>query len=390
MKLRTVVYLTIPIAVVAATSIACGVRGDENVESAAQAIVGGVEAQVGAWPGTVALYMGSIQGCGGALVADEWVLTAGHCVQPSSATGGISKVVINRHRLSSGDGETRTVKKAIRHAGFNSSTLDNDLALLQLSSKTTAPLSKLVTSAQMTSLVADATVTVVGWGRMGEGGSSSDVLREVSVPIISNDQCKTYQSYNAVTNNQICAGLPQGGRDSCQGDSGGPLFMQLGPDTVQVGLVSWGIGCARPNAPGVYTKIGNYLGWLRQQSGGAIGGAAGDGGVVDPGTDAGSDAGGEAFPPFEESGAVTKGEEKAYSYDAPAGTYEIDLSGTNDADLYVKMNQPATTTTWDCRPYVGSSNEHCEVTLDAPGKLHVMVRGYAAGASNFTIKGEKL
>ena len=83
MKLRTVVHLTLPITVVAATSIACGVRGDEDVEAATQAIdariVGGAEAPVGAWPGTVALYMGNTQGCGGgALVADEWVLTAVH------------------------------------------------------------------------------------------------------------------------------------------------------------------------------------------------------------------------------------------------------------------------------------------------------------------------
>jgi secreted trypsin-like serine protease len=391
MKHRVSLSLSLPIAFVAATFIACGFRGDEEVESTRQTaarIVGGAEAQAGAWPGTVALYMGSTQACGGALVADEWVLTAGHCVSPSSTNGGISKVVINRHRLSSTDGETRTVKKAIRHAGFNSSTLDNDLALLQLSSKTTAPLSKLVTSAQMANIVADATVIVVGWGRMGEGGGTSDVLREVSVPIISNAQCRTYQSYDEVTDNQICAGLPNGGRDSCQGDSGGPLFMKLGSDTVQIGLVSWGIGCARPNAPGVYTRIGNYLGWMSQQSGGAIGGAPTDGGVVDSGS--GTDAASAAFAPFEEAAAVAKGEEKAYSYDAPAGTYRVELTGTNDADLYVKVNEPATSTAWDCRPYATGSNEQCEVTLDTAGKLHVMVRGYATGTSSFTVKGRKL
>lgn len=389
--------LSLSIALATATSVACGARGDEDVDSASAPIVGGVEAQSGAWPGAAALYVGSMQACGGTLVADEWVLTAGHCVSPGSTTGGISKVVINRHQLSSSEGETRTVKKAIRHPGFNSSTLDNDIALLQLSSKSSSPVAKVVSAEQAANVVANATVTVVGWGRTVESGSTSSVLREVSVPVISNAQCRTYQSYAKVTDNQICAGMPQGGRDSCQGDSGGPLYMKMGAQTLQVGLVSWGIGCARPNAPGVYTRVANYLAWLAQESGGAVG-AATDGGAVDHGVDAGSDGGGDsasdagvdAFVPFEESGAVTRGEEETYSYAATAGSYRIELSGTNDADLYVRANQAATTTAWDCRPYVSGSSERCEVTLSAPGKLHVMVRGYAAQESAFTLRGRRL
>src|SRR5689334_982094 len=87
------------------TVAACTEAVEEPVDSADNAIIGGVEAQPGAWSGTVALFMGSMQGCGGALVADSWVLTAGHCVQPNTPNGGISKVVINRHKLSSSDGE---------------------------------------------------------------------------------------------------------------------------------------------------------------------------------------------------------------------------------------------------------------------------------------------
>jgi hypothetical protein len=109
-------------------------------------------------------------------------------------------------------------------------------------------------------------------------------------------------------------------------------------------------------------------------SGGNSGGNGGDNGA--------------AFTPFEESGTVAKNEEKAFSYDAPAGKYTIVLSGTADADLYVKKNAPAAARTYDCRPYKNGSAETCEVTFDAPGKLHVMVRGYAA-SSTFTVKGTK-
>jgi hypothetical protein len=104
----------------------------------------------------------------------------------------------------------------------------------------------------------------------------------------------------------------------------------------------------------------------------------------------GGGGGGEggAFTPFEESGSVAKNAEQAFSYDAPAGTYTIELSGTGDADLYVKKNQVAGARVYDCRPYKNGSAEKCEVTFDVAGKLHVMVRGYAA-TSTFTVKGTK-
>lgn len=103
----------------------------------------------------------------------------------------------------------------------------------------------------------------------------------------------------------------------------------------------------------------------------------------------GNDGGGNAtFTPFEESGTLARNAEKAFSYDAPAGKYTIVLSGTGDADLYVKKNAPAALRTYDCRPYKSGSAESCEVTLDAPGKLHVMVRGFAA-SSTFTVKGSR-
>ncbi|MDB4942360.1 MAG: Alkaline serine protease [Labilithrix sp.] len=99
--------------------------------------------------------------------------------------------------------------------------------------------------------------------------------------------------------------------------------------------------------------------------------------------------GGAAFTPFEESGTVAKNAESPYAYDVPAGSYVIQLSGTGDADLYVKKNAAPTATSYDCRPYANGSAEKCTVTFEAAGKLNVMVRGYAA-SSTFTVKGTKL
>jgi trypsin len=266
--LRFVLPLTLACSTLACTA---STESEEATASDEQPIIGGVEAQVGAWPGTVALYKGNSQVCGGALIADRWVVTAAHCVAPGSTTGGFSKVVINRHKLSSALGESIGVKRAFRHASYSSSTQNNDIALIELVSRSAAPVAKLVTPA-LAAFAAGTSVVTVGWGLTSEGGNSSDVLREVAVPVIATTTCRGYSGYSPVNENMICAGYPQGGRDSCQGDSGSPLFLKQGTQIYQVGLTSWGIGCARARAPGVYTRVGNYLSWIQQQTGGAVGG----------------------------------------------------------------------------------------------------------------------
>jgi hypothetical protein len=72
------------------------------------------------------------------------------------------------------------------------------------------------------------------------------------------------------------------------------------------------------------------------------------------------------------------------------GTYEFSITGTNDADLYVRVGNEPTTTTFDCRPYKASSNESCRVTLAQPSTIHVMVRGYSTATSTFSIVGKQL
>lgn len=345
--------------------------GEEGVEQAEQTVVGGTEAAASAWPGTVALYSNGEQICGGALIADTWVLTAGHCIDSSRTNGGISNVVIGRQRLSSGGGESIAVKKATVHPGFSMRTLDNDIALLQLAKKSTSPRVKLIRADQAAAIAAGTNVTVVGWGLERETSwQTSDVLRQVTLPVISNSQCRSYRYYEAVTDKQICAGYPAGGKDACQGDSGGPLYAQIGGETVDVGIVSWGIGCARSNSPGVYTRISSYLSWIAQATGGAAGSS--DGGA---GTSASGDAEEQGVT---ESGVVKKGQSAAYAYDVPAGTYDIVLSGDGDADLYVRKNAAPTAASYDCRPYLEGSSESCKVTFSSAGRLYVNVVGYAA------------
>merc|ERR1712146_862851 len=93
------------------------------------------------------------------------------------------------------------------------------------------------------------------------GGSTSDVLMEVTVPMFSADDCAgAYPSMYA--KGMICAGLPSGGKDACQGDSGGPLFAFEESEPVQTGVVSWGEGCARPGKYGVYTEVAAFRDYI--------------------------------------------------------------------------------------------------------------------------------
>jgi len=196
--------------------------------------------------------------CGGSLVREDWVVTAAHCVQGSSPSS--IDVVIGLHNVNGTTGQqTRNVSEIIIHPQYSGNSLNNDYALLRLSSPITSfePI-KLATSDSHD----DEPVisTTMGWGATSSGGSSSAILLEVDVPI--DDSCGNY-SNSSITNNMVCAGDSNGGEDSCQGDSGGPLIMTNDDGEYElIGIVSWGYGCAEPGYPGVYSRIYSRLNWF--------------------------------------------------------------------------------------------------------------------------------
>merc|ERR1712083_859099 len=109
------------------------------------------------------------------------------------------------------------------------------------------------------------TFWVTGWGKLAEGGSSPDLLHKVEVPVVTNQQCQT--TYFSLTDDMICAGYTNGGMDAFQGDSGGPMVFRYSSDQwVVAGIVSFGYGCARPDTPGVYTRVSEYSDWIAEKT----------------------------------------------------------------------------------------------------------------------------
>ena len=175
--------------------------------------------------------------CGGSLVREDWIITAAHCVQGDSPSS--IQVKIGLHNVNGTTGAiTRNVDDIIVHPQYNDNSLNNDYALLHLSSPVTnfEPIQSITENQNDDEPVM---ATTMGWGATSSGGWASSILLEVDVPI--DESCGNIG--NQVTSNMVCAGDSNGGEDSCQGDSGGPLIMTNdGGEYELIGIVSWGYG----------------------------------------------------------------------------------------------------------------------------------------------------
>lgn len=242
-------------------------------------IVGGSNAKFGQQPWQVAIVKQSLLSrkiaCGGALINKKWVVTAAHCVYRSHTSN--LKVRLGEHNIrqttESLPHEEYPVRRKVVNPGYHPSTYRHDIALLELSHPVVYR--KHIIPACLPERgdeFAGQKATVTGWGRIQYGNRNApSELQKVEVNVYSLKECqdmyKLVGRRETIYSTMLCAGYKAGGKDSCQGDSGGPLVTKKDNRAVLIGLVSWGVGCARANLPGIYTRISEYVDWIRRYIG---------------------------------------------------------------------------------------------------------------------------
>ncbi len=288
---------------------------------AAAQVIGGEDASIDQWPGMASLQ--AVQGrsqyhlCGATMISPRWALTAAHClegVRIEGARGAVQyfadkegaglerfgplRLVIGLADLSEvAEGSVFLVEGFRTHPGYQPEMPEagHDIALIRIRGRWTGPVAWIEgLTAPADEEEGGAVYAVAGYGRLGETAQDtvavnrsgrrvqapSLVLQEGRVPLVEAETCsarlaaqmqawgltEVYDGVGLNRDTQICAG--EGGIDACQGDSGGPLMRSAyGEPPVQIGVVSWGIGCAEANSPGVYMRVSAYADWIARVTG---------------------------------------------------------------------------------------------------------------------------
>lgn len=233
-----------------------------NNVNAQEKIVGGFNVPIEDHP-----YQIWLGGCGGTIISKDWVVTAAHC------NPRVGQTVYIGQTTRFGTTQRRTAVEVYDHPDWTGSTrAGGDISLMKMDSpidlsdpKADSVIIVFEEDARNGMIDPGVTSTVTGWGTTSSGGSSSNTLRRVDVPIVRLNQ----SGYGGSLPQQIAAGLPGvGGKDACQGDSGGPLVVRDENGNWRLaGVVSWGSGCASSRFMGMYARVPSFENWIKNITG---------------------------------------------------------------------------------------------------------------------------
>jgi len=251
--------LALSLALLAAIGAAGAPRAEEEeIILGGKRIVGGEPTTIKEHPWQVALAIkrgGGTLLCGGSIIARKWVLSAAHCFRPSDppdllrAKAGATEI---------NQGVWSPIERVVIHEKYDSTTHENDLALVKL--KTPPAAGRVIPLVEASATIPPSEpLEVTGWGATAEGARGSRGLLRATVPYVDNATCNEPASYDGkILRSMMCAGRREGGVDSCQG----PLVWKTSAGPVLVGVVSYGEGCARNLKYGIYTRVSAYRDWI--------------------------------------------------------------------------------------------------------------------------------
>lgn len=235
-------------------------------------ITGGTTTTISAFPWQVYYISGNFR-CGGTIIANNWILTAAHCTKNDFGVSiPASSMFIKAGATNpnnSAEGQLYNVSEVIVHEGYDSQTLENDVAVLKLQTPigvaNAIPI-KLINSDDVANGAADPGVMswVTGWGLTRVNPNVTPVnLQKVQLPIVTNKQALTV--WSSIPSTCIMAGYQNGNQDACNGDSGGPLVVPVFDGYKIAGIVSWGSETC--TTYGGYTSVSAMESWIRLKTG---------------------------------------------------------------------------------------------------------------------------